>query len=93
MNLNEIISLTRYRLNSPSIYACKSTQSTLMHINNTRLKEMFVVAEPPKLLGPHAPVFVLRTLDGYACVPNNLTGYVRVSQGPQINHLSPRSQD
>jgi hypothetical protein len=41
MNLKEIISLTRYRLNSPSICACKSTQSTLMHINNTRLKEMF----------------------------------------------------
>jgi hypothetical protein len=41
--LKEIISLTRYRLNAPSICACKSTQSTLMHINNTRLKEMFAL--------------------------------------------------
>jgi hypothetical protein len=51
------------------------------------------VAEPPKLLGPHAPVLVLKTSDGYACAPNNLTGFVRVSQGPRINHLQPRSQD
>jgi hypothetical protein len=31
------------------------------------------VAEPPKLLGPHAPVLVLKTSDGYACAPDNLT--------------------
>jgi hypothetical protein len=48
------------------------------------------VEEPPKLLGPHAPVLVSKTSDGYACAPNNLTGSVRVSQGPQINHLQPR---
>jgi hypothetical protein len=46
----------------------------------------FSVVEPPKLLGPHALVFVLRTSDGYACVPNNLKESVRVSQGPQINY-------
>jgi hypothetical protein len=51
------------------------------------------VAEPPKLLGPHAPVLVSKTSDGYACAPDNLTGFVRVSQGPWINHLQPRSQD
>jgi hypothetical protein len=45
------------------------------------------VAEPPKLLGPHAPVIVSKASDGYACAPDNLTGSVRVSQGPQINHL------
>jgi hypothetical protein len=49
------------------------------------------VAEPPKLSGPHAPVLVSKTLDGYACVPNNLTGSVRVPRGPRINDLSPRS--
>jgi hypothetical protein len=51
------------------------------------------VAEPPKLLGPHAPILVSKTSDDYACAPNNLIGSVRVSQGPQINHLQPRSQD
>jgi hypothetical protein len=44
------------------------------------------VAEPPKLLGPHAPVLVSKTSDCYACAPDNLTGSVRVSQGPRINH-------
>jgi hypothetical protein len=34
------------------------------------------VAEPPKLLGPHAPVLVSKTSDGYACAPDNLTGSV-----------------
>jgi hypothetical protein len=51
------------------------------------------VVEPPKLLGPHAPALVSKTSDGYACAPDNLTGYVRVSQGPRINHLQPGSQD
>jgi hypothetical protein len=51
------------------------------------------VAEPPKLLGPHAPILVSKTSDGYACAPNNLAGSIRVSQGPRINHLQPRSQD
>jgi hypothetical protein len=54
---------------------------------------MTSVAEPPKLLGPHAPALVSKTSDGYACAPDNLTGSVRVSQGPRINHLQPRSQD
>jgi hypothetical protein len=36
------------------------------------------VAEPPKLLGPHAPALVLKTSDSYACAPDNLTGSVRV---------------
>jgi hypothetical protein len=43
MNLKEIISLTRYKINSPSICACKGTQSTLMHINNMRLKVKFAL--------------------------------------------------
>jgi hypothetical protein len=34
------------------------------------------VAEPPKLLGPHAHVLVPKTLDGYACAPDKLTGSV-----------------
>jgi hypothetical protein len=51
------------------------------------------VPEPPKLLGPHAPVLVSKTSDGYACAPDNLTGSVRVSQGPRINHLQPGPQD
>jgi hypothetical protein len=33
---------------------------------------MEIVAKPPKLYGPHAPIVVLKTSDGYACVPNNL---------------------
>jgi hypothetical protein len=51
------------------------------------------VTKPPKLLGPHAPVLVSKTSDGYACGPNNLTGSVRVPRGPRINDLPPRSQD
>jgi hypothetical protein len=51
------------------------------------------VAEPPKLLGPHAPVLVSKTSDDYACAPHNLTGSIRVSQGPRINHLQPGLQD
>jgi hypothetical protein len=44
------------------------------------------VVEPPKLLGPHAPALVSKTSGGYACALNNLTGSVRVPQGPRINH-------
>jgi hypothetical protein len=51
------------------------------------------VAKPPKLLGPHAPVLVSQTSDGYACAPDNLTGAIRVSHGPRINHLQPGPQD
>jgi hypothetical protein len=36
------------------------------------------VAEPPKLLGPDAPVLVSKTSDSYACAPDNLTGSVRL---------------
>jgi hypothetical protein len=31
-----------------------------------------MVAEPPKLYGPHAPVIVPKTSDGFACTPDNL---------------------
>jgi hypothetical protein len=51
------------------------------------------VAEPPKLLGPHAPDLVSKTSDGCACALDNLTGSVQVSQGSQINHLQLGSQD
>jgi hypothetical protein len=51
------------------------------------------VAEPPKLLGPHAPALVSKTSDGYACAPDNLTGSVPVPQGPRINHLQLGPQD
>jgi hypothetical protein len=54
---------------------------------------ILAMAEPPKLLGPHAPALVSKTSDGCACAPDNLTGSVRVSQGPRINHLQPGSQD
>jgi hypothetical protein len=55
-------------------------------------REANIVAEPLKLLGPHAPAFVSKTSDGYACAPDNLIGYVRVPQGPRINHLQPGPQ-
>jgi hypothetical protein len=51
------------------------------------------MAEPPMLLGPHAPVLVSKTSDGYACAPKNITGFVRVSQGHRINHLQLEPQD
>jgi hypothetical protein len=51
------------------------------------------VAEPPKLLGPHAPVLVSKTSDDHACAPDNLIGSVRVSHGPRINPLQPGPHD
>jgi transposase InsO family protein len=39
---------------------------------------IYNVAEPPKLLAPHAPVLVSKTSDSYACAPDNLTGSVRL---------------
>jgi hypothetical protein len=51
------------------------------------------VAEPPKLLGPHAPALVSKTSDDYECAPDNLTGSVRLPQGPQITHLQPELRD
>jgi hypothetical protein len=57
------------------------------------LAPMPAVVEPPKLLGPHAPALVSKTSDGYAHAPDNLTGSVRVPQGPRINHLQPKPQD
>jgi hypothetical protein len=51
------------------------------------------MAEPHKLLGPHAPVLVSKTSHGYACAPGNLTGSVQVPQGPRINHLQPEPRD
>ena len=48
------------------------------------------MAEPPKLLGPHAPALVSNTSDDYACAPDNLTGSVRVSQGPWTKPLTTR---
>jgi hypothetical protein len=56
------------------------------------MKGVFV-AEPSKLLDPHVPALVSKTSDGYACAPDNLTGSVRVSHGPRINHLQPGPQD
>jgi hypothetical protein len=53
----------------------------------------FCVAEPPKLLGPHAHVLVSKTSDCYAYAPDNLTGSVRLPQGHQINHLQPEPRD
>jgi hypothetical protein len=36
------------------------------------LLRLRTVAEPHKLYGPHAPVIVPKTSDGYACIPDNL---------------------
>jgi hypothetical protein len=47
------------------------------------------MAEPPKVSGPHAHVLVLKTSDGHACAPDNLTGSVQLPQGHRINHLQP----
>jgi hypothetical protein len=41
-----------------------------------RIIDNLIVAEPPKLLGTHAHVLVSKTLDYYACAPDNLTGSV-----------------
>jgi hypothetical protein len=66
-----------------------------MNINNVNITFIpsACVAEPHKVLGPHAHVLVSKTSYGYACAPNNLTGSVRVSQGPRIKHLQPEPQD
>jgi hypothetical protein len=71
------------------IYVC----DVYVHVDDIYILSYVCVAEPPKLLGPHAPALVSKTSDGYACAPDNLTGSVRVSQGPRINHEQPGSQD
>jgi hypothetical protein len=38
-----------------------------------RPSQSLSVAEPPKLLDPHAHVLVSQTSDGYACALDNLT--------------------
>jgi hypothetical protein len=45
---------------------------TWISIPNINSDEAISVAEPPKLYGPHAPIIVLKTSDGYACTPDNL---------------------
>ena len=44
---------------------------------NCFFKEVVHVAEPPKLLGQHAPALVSKTSDDYACAQDNLIGSVR----------------
>jgi hypothetical protein len=41
------------------------------------------MAKPPKLYGPHAPVIVSTTSDGYACVPYNLKSMSGVLGQPE----------
>jgi hypothetical protein len=76
---------------SPSVRGAQ-TDDLRAELNRRRAGEdarisLESVAEPPKLLGPHAPILVSKTSHSYACAPDNLTGSVRVSQGPQINYL------
>jgi hypothetical protein len=52
----------------------------IQYYYKTNVTGMDRVAEPPKLSGPHAPVFVLRTLDTYVCVP---TTYKDLSKCPK----------
>jgi hypothetical protein len=63
------------------------TVCDLRRVLETGISAMLTVAEPPKLLGPHAPVLVSKTSDNYACAPDNLTGSVQLPQGHRINHL------
>jgi hypothetical protein len=67
MNLKGIISFIGYRLNSPSVCACKSTQSTLMHINNTRLKEMFALYLGLTIESSRTESISVETLKGKTC--------------------------
>jgi hypothetical protein len=66
----------------------EAIKSVSLNPSNDASKKVSV-AEPPKLLGPHAPVLVSKTLDCYACAPDNLTGSVRLPHGHRINHLQP----
>jgi hypothetical protein len=42
-----------------------------------------LVAKPPKLYGPHAPVIVPKTSDGYACIPDKLKSLSGVLGKPE----------
>jgi hypothetical protein len=46
-----------------------------------------------QVIGPTCICPCLKTSDGYACAPDNLTGSVQVPQGPRINHLQPEPWD
>jgi hypothetical protein len=54
---------------------------------------MAIVAEPPKLYGPHAPVIVPKTSDGDAYVPDNLKSMSGVLREPRIIHIFLLRQD
>ena len=41
-----------------------------------------IVAGPPKLYGPHAPVIIPKTSDGYAGIPHNLRHTVGCPRKP-----------
>jgi hypothetical protein len=57
----------------------KSRRAFLQNQQRGRARAHFcLVAEPPKLLGPHAPALFSKTSDGYACAQDNLIGSVRV---------------
>jgi hypothetical protein len=51
------------------------------------MASILVVAEPPKLYGPHAPVIIPKTSVGYACVPNNLKGLSGVLGKPESSTI------
>jgi hypothetical protein len=48
----------------------KGTMSKHYRCNDQ--SNFMVVAEPPKLYSPHAPVIIPKTSDDYACTPDNL---------------------
>jgi hypothetical protein len=54
---------------------------------------MAIVAEPPKLYGPHAPVIVPKASDGDACVPDNLKSLSGVLGEPRIINIFLLRQD
>jgi hypothetical protein len=54
---------------------CRST-SYIIRLRQLGRSSYTTVVEPPKLYGRHAHVFIPKTSNDYACVPDNLKEYV-----------------
>jgi hypothetical protein len=65
------------------VMPCMSSNSLGSEDTCASFLEWQIVAEPPKLYDPHAPVIVPKTSYGYACAPDNLRSLSGVLGKPE----------
>jgi hypothetical protein len=69
-----------------SVEASNTKSSILFALTNVIPGSKGAV-EPPKLYGPHAPIIVPKTSNGYACVPDNLKSLSGVLGKPESSMI------